>query len=329
MPVTSRTKAAPLARYVVRRLALLVLAVFVASTIVFFLLRLLPGDAAATLAGVGATPEQIQATRHELGLDRPLLVQYADWLGGVLGGDFGVSHLSKMPILPEILRRLPITVPLSLAAFVIAVAASLAIGSVAAIRRNRASGIVVSAAVNVAVATPSFWVGILLILVFAQWLDWLPAGGFPRRGWAEPGRAITSLVLPTLTIAFVMTAILIRYVGAAVLDVLSQDYLRTAVALGYSPVQAFRRHAWHNMAGALIAIMMVELATSLLGAVVVENVFALPGLGSLLLDAVRARDLPVVQGIVYLIMVVVLVIGFLGDVLQRVIDPRLLEQGER
>lgn len=315
-------------RYIVRRILLLLLAAALASTLVFFLLRLLPGDAAGALTGVGATQEQIEQARHELGLDRPLTTQYLDWAGGILTGDLGTSHLSRLPVLPEVVRRLPITIPLSLAAFAIAVILSTAIGALAAVKHRSAAGTVISALVNIGVATPVFWIGILFIWIFSLSLGWLPAGGFPRHGWADPLAAVRALALPTLTIALAMTVVLIRYVRSAVLDVLGQDYLRTAVALGYTRRQAFWRHGLRNAAGPVLAIMAIELATSLLGAVVVENVFAVPGLGSQLLDAVRLRDLPVVQSIVFLIMVVVLVIGFLADLVQRLVDPRLVLQQE-
>lgn len=315
-----------MARYLLKRSLQLVLAVFIASTVVFFLLRLLPGDAVSSIVGIDATPEQIEAARRELGLDRHPIVQYTDWISGVLTGDFGNSYLSKLPVLPEVIRRLPVTLPLSLAAFALATVVAVPLGVMAAVRRRRASGLVISAGINVGVATPVFWVGILLIWLFALALGWLPAGGFPRRGWADPVTATRSLILPVLTVAFAMTVVLVRYVRSAILDVLGQDYLRTSVALGYTPAQARRRHAIRNAAVPVIAIMAIELATSLLGAVVVENVFALPGLGSQLLEAVRTRDLPTVQGIVFLIMVFVLAIGFIADVVQRLVDPRLVSQ---
>ncbi len=310
-------------RYLARRICLLVLAAFVASSVVFFLLRALPGDAALSIAGLEATPQQIQATRHLIGTDRPLLAQYGTWLGGMVHGDFGISYFTKLPVSREIGRRLAVTLPLSLLAFALAALVSVPTGALAAVRRRSLVGFVVSGLSSIGVAIPVFWVGIILVWVFALALPVLPAGGFPLDGWAHPGAALTSLVLPVLTIATVMSAALVRYVRSALLDVMGQDYLRTAMSLGYSARQARWRHGLRNAAVPLVSVLGIELATSLLGAVVVENVFAIPGLGAMLLEGVKTRDFPVVQGIIFLITFFVLFIGFLVDVFQRLIDPRL------
>ncbi|HEY9595283.1 MAG TPA: ABC transporter permease, partial [Spirochaetia bacterium] len=279
-------------RYMARRLCLLVLAAFLASTVVFFLLRALPGDAALNIAGLEATPEQITATRHLIGTDKPLLAQYGAWLGGMARGDFGVSYFNKLPVSREIGRRLVVTLPLSLLAFTVATLVSFPLGALAAVKRRRPFGVGISALSSLGVAIPVFWVGIILVWVFALLLHVLPAGGFPLDGWAHPGQALVSLVLPVLTIATVMTAALVRYVRSALLDVMGQDYLRTAMALGYSARQARWRHGVRNVAVPLVSVLSIELSTSLLGAVVVENVFAIPGLGALLLEGVKTRDLP-------------------------------------
>jgi peptide/nickel transport system permease protein len=177
------------------------------------------------------------------------------------------------------------------------------------------------------VAVPVFWVGVLLVLVFALTLGWLPSGGFPRQGWDDPAAAVRSLALPVVTVAVAMSAVMVRYVRSATLDVLDQDYLRTARSLGYSRWQALRRHGLRNAAVPVVSILGIELATSLLGAVVIENVFALPGLGTLLLTSVTGRDLPVVQTLVLALTAVVLLMNALVDMLQRVIDPRLRRTG--
>ncbi len=310
-------------RYAARRIVLLALAAFLASSAVFFLLRILPGDAALNIAGLEATPEQIAATRHRLGTDRPLVVQYGAWIGGMLRGDFGISYFNKLPVSREIGRRLVVTVPLSLLAFVLATAVSFPLGALAAARRRSPVGIGISAMSSVGVAVPVFWVGIVLVWLFALKAPLFPAGGFPLDGWADPRAALYSLVLPVLTIAFVMSSTLVRYVRSAILDVLGQDYLRTARSLGYSAREARWRHGVRNAAVPIVSILSIELSTSLLGAVVVENVFAIPGLGAMLLEGVKTRDLPVVQDIVFMITFFVLFIGFFADVIQRVIDPRL------
>jgi peptide/nickel transport system permease protein len=306
-----------------RRIALLTLSAILASSAVFFILRTLPGDAALSLAGLEATPEQIQATRRQLGTDQPLWIQYFRWMGGMLRGDFGISYLSKLPVATEIGRRLAVTLPLSLSAFCLATLISFPLGIIAAVRRKSPVGIGVSAMSSIGVAVPVFWVGIILIWLFALAVPIFPAGGFPLDGWIEPWAAMSSLVLPVATIAIVMSSTLIRYVRSAILDILGQDYLRTARSLGYSERSARWRHGVRNAAVPLISIMSFELSTSLLGAVVIENVFAIPGLGAMLLTGVINRDLPVVQDIVFLITFFVLFIGFLADIAQRIIDPRL------
>jgi peptide/nickel transport system permease protein len=222
-----------------------------------------------------------------------------------------------------ITQKLPITVPLSLAAFVLAVLVSVPLGVIAAVHRRGPVGVAVSAVSQLGVAVPVFWVGVLLVLVFALQAKVLPAGGFPRTGWDDPAAAVRSLVLPVVTVAVAMSAVMVRYVRSATLDVLGQDHLRTARALGYGRWHALARHGLRNAAVPVVSILGIELATSLLGAVVIENVFALPGLGTLLLDSVKSRDLPVVQALVLLLTAVVLVTNALVDALQRVIDPRL------
>jgi peptide/nickel transport system permease protein len=309
--------------YASRRVLLLALAAFLASSAVFFLLRILPGDAALNMAGLEATPEQVQATRHRLGTDRPLVVQYGAWIGGMASGDLGISYFNKLPVSREIGRRLAVTLPLSLLAFALATVVSFPMGILAATKRRSPLGIGISALSSVGVAVPVFWAGIILVWVFALKAHIFPAGGFPTDGWAEPRAALSSLVLPVVTIAIVMSSTLVRYVRSAILDVLGQDYLRTARALGYSAREARWRHGVRNAAVPIVSILSIELSTSLLGAVVVENVFAIPGLGAMLLEGVKTRDLPVVQDIVFMITFFVLLIGFLADMAQRLIDPRL------
>jgi peptide/nickel transport system permease protein len=310
-------------RFLIRRLILLLLSAFVAASICFFFLRILPGDAALNLTGMEATDEQIAHARAVLGINKPLIIQYGVWISGILHGDFGNSYLTKLPVGAEIIRRLPVTLPLSFFAFIIAAAVSVPLGILAAVRRKKAAGIGISAVSAVGVAVPSFWVGIILVWIIALRIHLLPAGGFPREGWADPGAALRSLVLPVMTVSIVMTAGLIRYVRSVAIDVLSQDYIRTARSLGYTAFQTRIRHGLRNMAVPLLTVLGIEFTSSLLGAVVIENVFALPGLGSFLLQGVRSRDFPVVQNIVFLITVFVLVVGFAIDVLQHLLDPRI------
>ncbi|TDD53811.1 ABC transporter permease [Nonomuraea terrae] len=310
-------------RYLLRRTAFLLGSLLAAAALLFVLLRLLPGDPANALLSVGATPEQIAAARRQIGSDLPLLQQFGSWLAGLARLDLGTSFVSRLPVGPEIAARLVVTVPLTLLAFVLAVVIALPVGFVAAWRSDRWYGLLLNGVSQLGIAVPAFWIGMLLVTVFALRLRLLPAGGFPRDDWAEPGRALTSLALPVVTIALVMSASLIRYVRSATLDVLGSDYLRTARALGSSFAGAMWRHGLRNAAVPVVSILGIELATTFLGAVVVESVFTLPGLGTMLVEGIAEHDYPVIQGVLVVSTFAVLVIGFAADLVQRLIDPRL------
>ncbi|MCN9240543.1 ABC transporter permease [Streptomyces sp. RY43-2] len=310
-------------RYLLRRLAFLVVSLALASIVLFVLLRLLPGDPANALTSVGADPEQIAAARHAIGSDKPLPEQFTHWLGQLASGDLGTSFVSSLPVGPEVASRLNVTVPLTLIAFTLAVLIAVPAGFVAAHKRHTWYGALLSGVSQLGIAVPVFWLGMILIAVFALNAGWLPAGGFPQDGWSEPAEAIRSLVLPVLTIALVMSASLIRYVRSATLDVLGSDHLRTARALGSSFGQAMWRHGLRNASVPVISVLGIELASTLLGAVVVESVYALPGLGSMLATGIAQHDYPVVQGVLFVSTLAVLLIGFAADLVQRIIDPRL------
>ncbi|MGW5973465.1 ABC transporter permease [Streptomyces sp. NPDC055186] len=310
-------------RYLLRRFGFLLVSLALASVVLFALLRLLPGDPANALTTVGATPEQIAAARQSIGSDKPLPEQFTHWLGQLASGDLGTSFVSTLPVGPEVAARLHVTVPLTLAAFVLAVLIALPAGFTAAYKRHTWYGGLLSGVSQLGIAVPVFWLGMILIAVFALNAGWLPAGGFPPDGWSLPGEAIRSLVLPVVTIALVMSASLIRYVRSATLDVLGSDYLRTARALGSSFGQAMWRHGLRNASVPVVSVLGIELASTLLGAVVVESVFALPGLGSLLVTGIAQHDYPVVQGVLFVSTLAVLLIGFAADLVQRIIDPRL------
>lgn len=311
-----------MARFIAVRLGSLIVSLFIASVIIFAVLRLLPGDPGSSLLGPGTTVEQLNTLREELGMNKPIYVQYAEWMGSFFTSE-NAGFVSKMPVWELIGSKLNVTLPLSLAAFVVAVLISVPLGVVAGVYRNSFVGVAVSAVSQLGLAIPVFWVGVILVWIFALQAKILPAGGFPRQGWGDPGAAVQSLVLPVITVAIAMSSVMIRYVRSATLDVLEADYIRTARSLGYSKWAALGRHGLRNGAVPVVAILGIELATSLLGAVVIENVFALPGLGTLLLSSVVARDFPVVQTLVLLLTAVVLIMNFLVDLLQRGIDPRL------
>ncbi len=310
-------------RYVIRRSLFLLSSFVLAMLVIFVLLRALPGDPANALLSVDATPEQIAAARAQVGSDKPILVELLSWLGNVVRFRFGESFVGGYPVLPEIVERLSVTIPLTLIAFVLSIAAAAVIGHFAAVRADSPVGVLISGLSQIGIAVPVFWVGILLAWVFALQLGWFPSGGFPAAGWSRPDNAITSLALPVATIVIVMTASLVRYVRAATLDVLDSDYLRNARALGSRRGEAFLRHGLRNAAVPVISILGIELASTLLGAVVVESVFSLPGLGSMLTKAIAQHDYPSIQGVLVVTTFLVLVIGFLADITQRVLDPRL------
>jgi peptide/nickel transport system permease protein len=309
--------------YVVRRLGLLLLAIVVTSIVVFLLLRLLPGDLAKVIGGTQATPAQIEAIRKELGLDQPLVRQYLDWVGGMLHGDFGVSALNGETVTSQLGEKLEVSAPLVLASTVLSIIVAVPLGIVAGARHRRADGIALSVVSQLGIAVPTFCAGLLLIVVFGVRWGILPAQGFPRTGWDDPGRAVQSLVLPTITLALSQGAVLLRFVRSATLDVLHQDYIRTARAKGLTRTQALYRHGLRNAALPIISILGVQVASLIAGVVVIERVFNLPGVGQMLLRDIGSRDLEKVQGTVLLLAIIVLVIGFLVDVLHRVVDPRL------
>lgn len=309
--------------YVIRRLVFLVFSILLASISLFVLLRLLPGDPANALLSVGATPEQIAAAQHRVGTDLPLITQFGKWIGQLLTLHFGNSLISGFSVGPEIISRLSITIPLTLSAFFLAVLIAVPLGFIAAYKARTWYGALLNTVSQFGIAIPVFWVGVLLIFVFALRLSILPAGGFPIDGWHDFGGAMKSLALPVCTISLVMSASLIRYVRSATLDVLGSDYIRTSRALGSSFIGAMWKHGLRNAAAPVISILGIELATTFVGAVVVESVFALPGLGSLLVRAIAQRDYPVIEGVLFASTVAVLFIGFLADLLQRILDPRL------
>lgn len=309
--------------YVLRRGALLLLSFVIAMVAIFVLLRLLPGDPANALLSVNATPEQIAAARAKVGSDQPLLVQFGAWVLQMLRFDLGDSLITGAAVGPEIAFRLQVTLPLTLIAFGLAVVFSLVGGVTAAVRSDRWYGTLLSGVAQLGIAVPVFWIGIILVWVFGLSLGWFPTGGFPADDWGNPVEAFSSLFLPAVAIAIVMGASLTRYVRSATLDVLGSDYLRTARAHGSGFGEALLRHGLRNGSVPIISVLGIELASTLLGAVVVESVYALPGLGSYLVDGIAKHDFAAIQGVLVVTTLIVLLVGFAADVVQRIVDPRL------
>lgn len=306
-----------------RRSLILLFSLVIAAAVLFVLLRLLPGDPASALISVGADPEQIAAARRQVGSDLPLFEQFIHFASSLARFDLGTSFVSRTSVAAEIAVRLTVTVPLAFMAFALAVAIAVPLGVVSAVKSDTWYGSAISVVSQLGIAIPVFWVGILLVAAFAVSFRIFPSGGFPATGWANPAAALYALALPTFTIAIVMSASLLRYVRSATQDVLGSDYLRTARALGSGFAEAMVRHGLRNGAVPVVSILGIELATTFLGAVVVERVFTLPGLGSMLLLAVQQRDYPNVQGVLLISTLIVLLVGFAADVVQRLIDPRL------
>jgi peptide/nickel transport system permease protein len=309
--------------YLLRRLAFLVVSLLFAMVVLFVVLRLLPGDPANALLSVNATPEQVAAAQAQVGSDRSLGEQFVTWFGQMITLNLGTSFISSLPVGGEIVSRLAVTVPLTLLSFVLALVLALVIGFVSAWKAHTWYGATLSALSQLGIAVPAFWVGILLVSVFSIHLRLFPSGGFPRDDWADPVVALHALTLPVLTIAIVMSASIARYVRSATLDVLGSDFLRNARALGSGFGEAMWRHGLRNASVPVISILGIELATTFLGAVVIESVFTLPGLGSMLLKAIAQHDYPNIQGILLVSTFAVLVVGFLADFVQRLVDPRL------
>ncbi len=304
------------------RTAILLVSLAVSSLLVFGFMVLLPGDPARVALGVNATEADVATLRREYGLDRPLATQFLDWLGGLLRFDLGKSYISKAEIAPQIVDRLQVSLILVAVSMLVALVIAVPFGTFMAVHHQRPAGLVLSAISQIGVAVPAFLAGILLITVFAVQLGWLPAGGWTPPAY-DPGLFLKQLLLPALSLGLVQGAVLTRYVRSAVLDVLREDFLRTARAKGLTPMRALARHGLRNAAVPVVTVLGLQLATLLVGAVVIERVFVIPGLGSLLLDAVGNRDLIVVQDVVMVLVVAVLVTNFVVDLLYLVIDPRL------
>ena len=304
-----------------RRLGVFAVSLLGASLLIFAMTNALPGDVAQVLLGTDATPEAVSELRAQLGLDRPLPVQYLSWVGGILTGDFGQSHLNGQPVLALLAPRIAVTLWLVLFGLLGSLLIALPAGMVAALKRRSWPGLTISAAAQVGMAVPVFWGGIMLALIFSVWLRWLPANGYVPLTH-DPTQWAAHLVLPAVTLAGVQAAVLVRYVRSAFLEVLDEDYYRTARSVGWTPMRALLRHGVRNAAISLVTVVGLQLSSVLVGAIVVESVFTLPGLGTLLLTAVGQRDLLVVQGTVMFLVLAVLVISALVDFSYLLIDPR-------
>lgn len=308
--------------FLLKRLTTLLATLLGASVVIFLVLEILPGNAAQILMGPDASPEAVQALAVKLGLNLPPLERYWQWVSGLLVGDLGLSYTYSSPVLDLVLERLALTVPLALMAMLLTTVLALMVGIYAASRHNRLGDVGMMGLAQIGIAVPNFWFAILLILLFSVQLQWFSAGGFP--GWDEgAAQALKSLLLPAVSLAVVQAAILARITRSAVLEVLREDFVRTARAKGLSQNATLWGHVLRNAMIPVVTVMGLQFANLLAGTIVVENVFYLPGLGRLIFQAISNRDLIVVRNCVMLLAAMVIVVNFVVDVLYAVIDPRV------
>ncbi|OQP87366.1 peptide ABC transporter [Rhizobium rhizosphaerae] len=307
-----------------RRSASLFLTLLAVSGLIFLVMQVLPGDPAAIMLGTSASPETLAALRHELGLDQPMLVRYLAWIGGLATGDLGTSTTYGVPVSGLIGERLAVTLPLALMAIGLSIAIALPLGVLSAARRNGPADYIAGFISQLFIAVPGFWVGLLLALVFAVKLGVMPSGGFP--GWqAGFWPALQALVLPAIALALPQAGVLTRVTRSSVAEVLGEDFVRTARAKGLPKRAALWRHAVRNALVPVVTILGLQFTFLIAGAVLVENVFNLPGLGRLAYQALTQRDLVVMQDVVMLFAGLVILMNFLVDMSYLLLDPRLRE----
>ncbi len=305
-----------------RRIAGLALTLLVVSLLIFAVMDLLPGDPASIMLGTSAAPETLAALRHELGLDQPLLLRYLAWLAGVFRGDLGQSYTYGVPVAGLILERLAVTLPLALMAIALSVAIAIPLGVLAASRRGGVIDAVASVFSQVSIAVPAFWVALLLIILFSTTLGIMPAGGFP--GWsAGVWPSLKALIMPSVALALPQAGVLTRVTRSAVLDTMHEDFTRTAKAKGLSASRVLWRHSVPNAMIPILTILGLQFTFLVAGAVLVENVFNLPGLGRLAFQALSQRDIVVMQDVVLFFAALVIVMNFIVDLSYLAIDPRL------
>ena len=312
----------PVVRFLARRLLYSLVVMIGVLVVVFALVHLVPGDPVRIALGTRYTPQAYDALRAASGLDRPLIEQFFGYVGGALTGDLGVSFRNGDPVTVTLLERLPATVSLGVVGIIIALLIALPAGTWSALHEGRVSDAIVRITSQFGVSIPDFWMGILLIGLFASTLHWLPTSGY-RPLFDDPGGWLRHIVLPGLTVGLVAAAIMTRYIRSAVLEVAAMGYVRTARSKGLAPRVVTMRHTVRNAAIPVLTITGIQLATILGGVIVVEVVFAWPGLGRLVYNAVAARDYPVIQGAVLLIAALFLLINLIVDLLYALVDPRI------
>jgi len=310
--------------YILRRLFALAATLAGAALVIFLMLEILPGDPAAVTLGLNAAPEALAALRAEMGLDQPAPMRFLSWVGGLLTGDLGLSYTYRVPVAQLIGERMAVTLPLAFMAIALATLIGVPLGILAASRHGRPEDAAVMVFAQLGLAVPNFWFGLLLVLAFAIGLGWLPAGGFP--GWhAGFAPALKSLLMPALALALPQAAILARVTRSAMLDTLQEDFVRTARAKGLGEQVTMLRHALRNALIPVVTIVGLQFSVLIAGAIIIENVFALPGLGRLVFQSITQHDLIVVKDLVMLFAALAIIVNFAVELLYGLIDPRLRE----
>ncbi|WP_438315115.1 ABC transporter permease [Sporosarcina sp. FA9] len=317
-----------MARFLIRRLGLMVVILLLVSVIIFSLVHITPGDPAQMMLGQEATPEALEALREKLGLNLPLYEQYFRWLSGVVQGDLGVSLKDNTPVASILLQKLPVTIQLTVLAFIIALVIAIPAGIISATRKGTAWDYLGTTFALSGVSIPPFFLGIILIFIFAITLGWLPPSGYVAP-WVDFKQSIILMIMPAIAIGIRLSAEVTRMLRASMLEVLDADYIRTAYSKGLLGKSVIIGHALRNALIPVVTVGGLQLATFFGGAVITETIFAIPGLGRLVIDAILTRDFPVVQGAVMLMAVIVVIINFLIDILYTIIDPRIKLSGGR
>ena len=308
--------------FLLKRVLILIVTLLLVSMAIFSVLMVIPGDPAQIILGVHATPETLRQLRHQMGLDRPAVIQYLSYMKRLAIGDLGHSITYGVSTSSLLLSRLEVTLPLALLSMIFAILVSIPMGTYSALHRSRAGDYGVMILSQIGLAIPAFWAGILLILLFAVTLHWLPAGGF--QPWlVDPIRSLKSLLLPAISLGFVRAAVITRMTRSTMLEVLGEDYIRTARSKGLPERMVVYKHAFRNAVIPVVTLVGLQAGDLLAGAIIIENVFHLPGIGRLVFEAIGQRDLPVIQGVVLFIAFMIVVINFVIDVVYRYLDPRI------
>ncbi|MDP2738176.1 MAG: ABC transporter permease [Pseudorhodobacter sp.] len=311
-----------MSRYILKRLASLLVSLVVASLVIFLVIEVAPGDPASYMLGINAQPDTVAALRAELGLDVGKTQRYFNWVSGMVQGDFGTSYTYRSPVAKMVADRMWVSLPLALYALTLSTLIAFPAGIYAASRRGKAGDLAVMGATQLGVAIPNFWFAIIMVLIFASNLRWFSAGGFP--GWDKGfWLAMKALTLPAVSLALPQAAILARVMRSSLLDMLNEDFIRTARAKGLTSRQTLWRHALRNALIPVLTIIGLQFSFLLAGGIIIEQVFFLPGLGRLVFQSISQRDLIVVESVVMLLVFAVIVVNFAVDLAYAIVDPRL------